>query len=103
MVMDYLYGLMVGNSQVSISTIVSTAMANSSGLTAAGTKANGVTANNMEKAHTWEGKVGTKMLMLKQDEWIDMFKRAGFSDVEGWRANQTQDWAGTLVLTGKKN
>ena len=54
-------------------------------------------------SHTWEGKVGTKMLMLKQAEWIDMFKRAGFSDVEGWRANQTQDWAGTLVLTGKKN
>jgi len=47
--------------------------------------------------------VGTKMLMLKQAEWIDMFKRVGFSDVEGWRANQTQDWAGTLVLTGKKN
>ena len=54
-------------------------------------------------SHTWEGKVGTKMLMLKQAEWIDMFKRAGFSDVESWRANQTQDWAGTLVLTGKKN
>ena len=54
-------------------------------------------------SHTWEGKVGTKMLMLKQAEWIEMFKRAGFSDVEGWRANQTQEWAGTLVLTGKKN
>ena len=54
-------------------------------------------------SHTWEGKVGTKMLMLKQAEWIDMFKRAGFSDVEAWRANQIQGWAGTLVLTGKKN
>ena len=54
-------------------------------------------------SHTWEGKVGTKMLMLKQAEWIEMFERAGFSDVEGWRTNQTKDWAGTLVLTGKKN
>ena len=54
-------------------------------------------------SHTWEGKVGTKMLMLKQAEWIDMFKRAGFSNVEAWRANQIQGWAGTLVLTGKKN
>ena len=54
-------------------------------------------------SHTWEGKVGTKMLMLKQTEWIEMFKRAGFSNVESWRANQTQEWAGTLVLTGKKN
>ena len=56
-----------------------------------------------EDSHSWEEKVGTKMQMLKQSEWIDMFQRAGFSDVESWRANQTQDWAGTLVLTGKKN
>ena len=54
-------------------------------------------------SHTWEGKVGTKMLMLKQAEWIEMFERAGFSNIESWRANQTQEWAGTLVLTGKKN
>ena len=32
--------------------IASTATVNSSGLTAAGTKANGVMANSMEKAHT---------------------------------------------------
>ena len=56
-----------------------------------------------EDSHSWEEKVGTKMQMLKQSEWIDMFQRAGFSDVEGWRANQTQVWAWTLVLTGKKN
>ena len=42
------------------------------------------------------------MLMLQQAEWIYMFVRAGFSDVKSWRANQTQDWTGTLVLTGKK-
>jgi len=41
--------------------------------------------------------------MLQQAEWIEMFESAGFSNVESWRANQTEDWAGTLVLTGKKD
>ena len=54
-------------------------------------------------SHSWEAKVGTKMLMLKEAEWTDFFRQAGFSDIESWRANQTRDWAGTLVLTGKKN
>jgi len=40
--------------------------------------------------------------MLQQAEWIEIFMRAGFSDVKSWRANQTQEWTGTLVLTGKK-
>ena len=54
-------------------------------------------------SHSWEAKVGTKMLMLKEAEWTDFFRQAGFSDIESWRANQTREWAGTLVLTGKKN
>jgi trans-aconitate methyltransferase len=54
-------------------------------------------------SHSWEEKVGTKMLMLQQAEWIEVFESAGFSNVESWRANQTEGWAGTLVLTGKKD
>ena len=53
-------------------------------------------------SHSWEEKVGTKMLMFKEAEWTDFFKQAGFNDVTSWRANQSEDWAGTLVLTGKK-
>ena len=53
-------------------------------------------------SHSWEEKVGTKMLMFKEAEWADFFKQAGFNDVTSWRANQSEDWAGTLVLTGKK-
>tara|TARA_B100001059_G_C17747049_1_gene534961 strand:+ start:389 stop:1009 length:621 start_codon:yes stop_codon:yes gene_type:complete len=54
-------------------------------------------------SHSWEKKVGTKMLMLKQAEWVDIFERAGFCNVQFWRSNQTQKWAGTLILTGTKN
>ena len=53
-------------------------------------------------SHSWEDKVGTRMLMFKETEWINFFKQAGFNDVRSWRANQSKDWAGTLVLTGKK-
>ena len=53
-------------------------------------------------SHDWEEKVGTKMLMLKEVEWIKIFMAAGLNEVESWRSNQSKDWAGTLVLTGKK-
>ena len=53
-------------------------------------------------SHSWEAKVNTPMLMLKESEWIDLFNQAGFLDVESWQVNKSQDWAGTLVVTGKK-
>ena len=55
-----------------------------------------------QESHSWEEKVGTKMMMLKEAEWIEIFSSAGLKDVKSWRSNQNQDWAGTLVLTGKK-
>ena len=55
-----------------------------------------------QESHSWEEKVGTKMMMLKEAEWIEIFSSAGLKEVKTWRSNQSQDWAGTLVLTGKK-
>ena len=54
------------------------------------------------ESHSWEEKVGTKMMMLKEAEWIEIFLSAGLKEVKSWRSNQNKDWAGTLVLTGKK-
>ena len=42
------------------------------------------------------------MLMLKEADWLEIFNESGLSDVISWRANTSKDWAGTLVLTGKK-
>ena len=53
-------------------------------------------------SHSWEEKVGTRMLMLKEAEWLDIFQESGLSDIKSWRSNQSKDWSGTLVLTGKK-
>ena len=54
-------------------------------------------------SHSWEEKVGTPMLMLKEAEWLDIFYESGLSDVKSWRSNPSEDWAGTLILTGIKN
>ena len=54
-------------------------------------------------SHSWEEKVGTTMLMLKEAEWIEIFNASGLSEVKSWRANSSKDWSGTLVLTGKKS
>ena len=54
-------------------------------------------------AHSWEEKVGTPMLMLKESEWLDIFYESGLSDVKSWQSNPSEDWAGTLILTGIKN
>ena len=53
-------------------------------------------------SHSWEEKVGTRMLMFKETELINCDKQTGFNDVTSWRANQSEDWAVTLVLTGRK-
>jgi len=55
-----------------------------------------------QESHSWEDRVGTKMMMLKEAEWIEIFSSAGLKEVKSWRSNQSQAWAGTLVLTGKK-
>ena len=53
-------------------------------------------------SHSWQEKVGTPMLMLKESEWVKIFKMAGLREVESWRSNVNGEWPGTLVLTGKK-
>ncbi len=55
-----------------------------------------------ESSHSWEKKVGTPMIMLKEAEWLDIFVRSGLVEVQSWRANKSEGWEGTLVLTGKK-
>ena len=35
-----------------------------------------------QESHSWEEKVGTKMMMLKEAEWIEIFSSAGLKDVK---------------------
>ena len=52
-------------------------------------------------SHSWQQEVGTKMLMLKSEEWVEAFKEAGLVDVKTWYSDKKKDWSGTLVITGK--
>mgnify|MGYP002840016966 FL=1 len=52
------------------------------------------------ESHTWPNKLNIPMFMLKEIEWINLFKATGLKEVTSWRANETTDWAGTLVITG---
>ena len=52
------------------------------------------------ESHTWPKKLNIPMFMLKETEWINLFKATGLKEVTSWRANETTDWAGTLVITG---
>ena len=53
------------------------------------------------ESHTWPKKLNIPMFMLKEIEWINLFKATGLKEVISWRANKTIDWAGTLVITGQ--
>ena len=53
-------------------------------------------------SHSWQEKVDTRMLMLRESEWINIFEMAGLNEVQSWRSGKDKDWAGTLVITGKK-
>ena len=55
-----------------------------------------------QDSHSWEEKVETPMLMLKELDWIDLLNQSGLVEIKSWRANQNNEGAGTLVLTGKK-
>ena len=54
------------------------------------------------QSHSWEKKVGTRMHMLNEREWKDIFESAGFENIKSWRSNQHNEWTGTLVITGVK-
>jgi len=51
--------------------------------------------------HDWQEKVGTRMHLFKEQDWLDFFTNSNFNNIYSWRAN-TNDWAGTLVITGTK-
>ena len=53
-------------------------------------------------SHSWQEKVGTRMLMLEEFEWVNIFEMAGLNEAQCWRSAKDQDWSGTLIITGKK-
>lgn len=54
-------------------------------------------------SHSWPEDCGVSIMqLLPEATWIGFFKEAGFSNVQSWRVDEKENWAGTLVLTGVK-
>lgn len=54
-------------------------------------------------SHSWPEDCGVSIMqLLPEATWIGFFKDAGFSNVQSWRVDVKENWAGTLVITAVK-
>ena len=55
-------------------------------------------------SHDWPEKTNVSIMnMLSSKKWIQMFKECGFKNIENWKVGKSNNWEGTLVITGTKN
>jgi hypothetical protein len=55
-------------------------------------------------SHNWPEKTNVSiMTLLKTKEWEKMLIEVGFKNVKSWTVGKTDNWNGTLVLSGTKN
>ena len=55
-----------------------------------------------KRSHNWPESLDVHMTLLSEDEWLSLWKDAGFIDIKTWRANPNDDFPGTLVISGRK-
>jgi SAM-dependent methyltransferase len=53
-------------------------------------------------SHAWENDLGVPMHCLSESEWVEMFEKAGLTNVQRWRSKQSGPWQGTLLMTGER-
>tara|TARA_B110000116_G_scaffold51144_1_gene42755 strand:+ start:3847 stop:4461 length:615 start_codon:yes stop_codon:yes gene_type:complete len=55
-------------------------------------------------SHNWPEKTNVSiMTLLKTKEWKKILIDAGFKNVKSWTVGKTDNWNGTLILSGTKN
>ena len=55
-----------------------------------------------KRSHNWPESLDVHMTLLSEEEWLSLWKDAGFIDIKSWRANPSDDFPGTLVISGRK-
>ena len=54
-------------------------------------------------SHSWPDDCGISIMRLfSENEWVNMFTNAGFSNVVSSRFGAKKGWAGTLIISGNK-
>lgn len=56
-----------------------------------------------ERSHSWPTDVGTPMTLLKESEWISLFEKNGFINIQNFRTNVQPNFPGTCVIFGELN
>jgi trans-aconitate methyltransferase len=51
-------------------------------------------------SYSWSKDLNVHMSLLGELDWIDMFSESRLSDCKSWRANSSDDFPGTLVVSG---
>jgi len=54
------------------------------------------------KCHSWPTDLNTYMKLLSKNAWIDLFNDCGLTKVIAFQTNASNDFPGTLVVTGIK-
>jgi len=54
-----------------------------------------------EESYSWPDDLNVHMTLLSRSEWIDIFHKSGLDNCKSWKANQTKDSPGTLVISGQ--
>lgn len=54
-------------------------------------------------SHSWPEDCGISIMHLfSESQWVDLFRKAGFKEVESTRFGAKENWSGTLILRGQK-
>lgn len=54
-------------------------------------------------SHSWPEDCGVSIMHLfSEKHWAELFRKAGFKEVESTRFGIKENWSGTLILKGKK-
>ena len=54
-------------------------------------------------SHSWPEDCGVSIMHLfSERDWVDLFRKAGFREIESTRFGVKENWLGTLILKGQK-
>ena len=57
-----------------------------------------------QSCYDWPEKTNVSIMnLLSTSQWVKMFKECGYKNIKNWTVGKSNDWGGTLVITGTKN
>ena len=51
-------------------------------------------------SYSWSKDLNVHMSLLSERDWLDIFLKSGLSNCKSWKANASNDFPGTLVVSG---